>query len=184
MTSKYNERAYTARHETGHVLMMTLLGVGVRRVRILTGNKEFNGETIVTRRGRRMLNRQARRMVTSVDNGTVTCRAKFLVAIAGPLAGAMFAGEWPPGASLGPKAYRRILDHDEGDWKVIDADLSGQNLAETLKDRIIKAACVRVHEALQRNWQALDALAELLDQEGTLRSREVRRVLRKRFKVS
>jgi hypothetical protein len=160
--------------------MMTLLGVGVWYVRILMDDGEFNGETMPTRWGMWRLNRPVKTMKLSVGDGQVTCRASFLVAIAGPVAGAMFAGEWPP---KGSEACRRIFAHDDGDWQVIDAGVTGFGLADEVKDQIVWAACMSVHEALRRNWRAADALARLLNRKGQLHYCEVRRVLGSRCKV-
>lgn len=183
MGNKYNEPAYTARHESGHAVIMTVLGVAIEIMHFLPGDTDFNGDTIPTSEGKVTLLEQVKSMGFTVNGKDMVPTATFLVAMAGPIAGAMFSGEWPPDGSP-PASYKRLFEHDEGDWKVLDSGLLGLGLTDNEKDQAIMCACLQVHQVLERNWQALDALAEELIQHETLDGAAIEAVLHRRFCVS
>lgn len=180
MMSRYNDRAYTAHHEAGHALMMTVLDVGVRSICILTDSTEFNGETVPTRWGRRKLNRIAKKMMIDAGNGPIFCRANFLVAMAGPIAGAVYAGEWPPAVQNRLELCRRLFHHDKGDWSIIDRGLRGYYFSDQVKDQLLWGSCVQVHKVLNIHWRKLTILARLLIARGELHYCGIRRVVRGR----
>jgi hypothetical protein len=132
-----------AYHEAGHAVMAVLLGGEVVSVSVDSESEAVQGDVAV------LWKRSA------LQNSQQDAINQIKVALAGPIAEMVFAGEYD---------YLRIRQEHETDWRIALESLRTLNLSTTSEAKLLQKTVGQLYHTLRRDevWSAIGDVADRL----------------------
>lgn len=131
-----------AYHEAGHAVVATILGVKVVSVSIESESSGLDGDAVV------LWNR-------STQNGRRAAVDEIRVALAGPIAEMVYAGDYD---------YLRIKQEHAMDWGIALTNLRALNLSTDRATRLLHKTVAELYQTIRGDavWSAIGDVADLL----------------------